>query len=178
MCNVYCCKNWSWEAKTHFNRLMYWTTSAGSIVRAGMDGSNRTTIASYTDSSLNELRGITIDFQSSRLLWVSANGNKIQSSNMNGGGVETILSLPSGSWPIGIGIFGDRIYWTNHNTKTVKSCTKTGQDVKTLYTGASNPMHLAIVPELYPPTVRTNDCEKLSCTKVCVLTPTSSRCLA
>ena len=142
-----------------------------------MDGSDRTTIATYTGSSVNELRGIAIDFQSSRLFWVSANGDKIQSSSMNGGGVETILSLPSGSWPVGIGIFGDRIYWTNNNDNTVKSCTKTGQDVQNLYTGVSSPIHLAIVPELYPPTVRISDCGKRSCIKVCVLTPTSCRCV-
>ena len=157
---------------------MFWTTSGGSIVRAGMDGSDRVTIATYPSSSANELRGITIDFQNSRLCWVSANGNKIQSSNADGGSVETILSLPSGSWPIGIGIFGDRIYWTTHGNYMVKSCTKTGQDVQTLYTGSSSLFHLAIVPELYPPAVRTNHCEKLSCTGVCVLTPTSSRCVS
>ena len=156
---------------------MFWTTSAGSIVRAGMDGSNRVSIAAHTSPSVKELRGIAIDFQSSRLFWVSANGEKIQSSNMDGGDVQTILTVPSGSWPVGIGIFGDRIYWTGHNSKMVKSCTKTGQDVQTLYTGTGSPLHLAIVPEIYPPTVRTNDCEKLSCSKVCVLTPTSSRCL-
>ena len=156
---------------------MFWTKSAGSIVRAGMDGSNRSTITTYTGSSVKELRGITIDFQSSRLFWVSANADKIQSSSMDGGSVETILSLTRGSWPIGVGLFGDRIYWANNGNNIVQSCTKSGQDVRTLYTGTSSLLHLAIVPELYPPTSRTNDCDKMSCTKVCVLTPTSSRCV-
>ena len=154
---------------------MYWTTAGGSIRRAGMDGSNQIMIA---DTGVRELRGITIDFQSSRLLWVSANGKKIQPSSMNGGSVQTILSLPGGSWPIGIGIFGDRIYWTDHNSNFLKSCTKSGQDVQILHSGGGSPRHLAIIPALHPPTARIKDCENLSCTKVCVLSPTSSGCLA
>ena len=114
---------------------MFWTTDYGFIDRAGMDGSNRTVIAVHIPRVERELRGITIDYQSSRLVWVSASGDRIESSNMDGGDDHTILSLRSESWPVGVGIFGDRIYWTNLKSKTVQSSTKTGRYVHTLYTG-------------------------------------------
>lgn len=156
---------------------MYWTAE-GSIFRAGMDGSDRKILTTIPLSGRRALRGITIDFQTSRLLWACADGDKVQSSNMDGGDIQTIITVPSNSWPFGIGMFADRIYWTNYNLKTLSSCTRTGEDYRILYTGTiSSPFHLAMVPALDPPKTRGNPCERQNCTGVCVLTPTASRCL-
>ena len=154
--------------------MMYWTADAGSIVQAGMDDSDPFTIF----SGLRSPRGITIDFQSARLYWTCKGDNTVQTSNMEGKGIRTVIQLPSGSVTYGVGLFGERIYWTNYESKTLQSSTKTGQDVRTLLTGSSAFFRFVVASNFTTPTNRTNPCEGQRCSKVCVLTPTSFSCLS
>ena len=60
---------------------MYWSEYGGSIIKAGMDGSNALEIVTALAS---DPIGIAIDFSSFRLFWVDYLRNKVQSSNMDG----------------------------------------------------------------------------------------------
>ena len=129
-------------------------------------------------SALNHPSGITIDFQDSRLYWTTAYSNRVQSSDMDGNDVETIVQLPKGSRPRGIGYLGGRIYWTCSETQKIQRSTESGDSLRVLHTDTDILYHMVIAPRPDLPRNRTNHCKNRSCTEVCVLTPTSSRCLS
>ena len=155
---------------------MFWTRTErkGSIWRSWMDGTNHTQIA----TGLSGPAGITIDFQDSRLYWVVYYDQRVQSSDMQGQDVQTVVQLPSYSYPTGIGVLGGRIYWTTSNTGKLGSSTKAGQDIQLLHNYTNSLYQMTVVPRLDLPTNRTNHCENRSCSNICVLTPTSCSCLS
>ena len=55
---------------------------------------------------------------------------------------------------------------------------KTGGDVKVLYTHGDDMQHIALITSRPPLTTRVNNCANQSCSGVCVLTPTFYRCLS
>ena len=153
---------------------MYWTRfDAGAIKRAGMDGSNLVTVV----AGLNGPVGVTIDFDSRRLYWTEYDINKIQSSGLDGRDIQLVIQLPVGIDPWGIAILNDRIYWGNWGDNKLQSCTTNGQDIQTLYTETNDIYHVTVVPALDQPTTRKNDCAGRNCSKLCVLSPFSYRCL-
>ena len=155
-------------------RIMYWTRGdAGSIHKAGMDGSSPVTLVSGVQYPV----GVTIDFASRRLYWTEYYSHKIQSSNLDGRDVRLVVQLPSGSGPWGIAVVNNRIYWGNVGNNKLQSCNKTGQDVQTLYTENGDIRDITIVPAPDQPSSRKNDCEGRNCSKLCVLSPSSYRCL-
>ena len=80
---------------------MYWMRySAGSIHRAGTDGSSLLTLI----NGLNHPQGITIDFTSRGLYWTEYYGDRIQSSDLDGRDVQLVVQLPIDSMPWGIAI--------------------------------------------------------------------------
>ena len=154
---------------------MYWTRySSGSLHRAGMDGSNSRTLA----TGLVGPRGMTIDVTSERFYGTERNSFTISSINLDGQGLRSLVQLPTGSNPYGMAVYGDRIYWGKAGDKKLQSSTKDGKDVQTLYTDAQDIHHLVIVPSVEQPANRVNHCVGRNCSKLCVLTPTSYRCLA
>lgn len=154
---------------------MYWSRyqSSGSstIHKAGMDGSNPIIIVRGRD----EPCGIVIDFQSSRLYWADQVGKKIQSSNLDGSGLSTLIQgLPNG--PFGMAVVGNRLFWGHYYSSVVKSSAMTGLDAKVMYNGTVNTRHF-VATNWDLPMNRTNDCEQSACSGVCVLAPTLFRCL-
>ena len=146
---------------------------AGSLHKAGMDGSGTTTI----QTGLDLPRGLTIDFAARRLYWTERTTHRIQTSDMDGGDLRTAVQLPLGSGPHGIAISGDRIYWGNEGDNKLQSSTKDGQDIQTLYVATDDIKKVILVPAGNQATNRSNDCEGRNCSTLCVLTPVSYRCL-
>ena len=122
---------------------------------------------------------VTVDFASRSLYWTEYNGNKIPSSDLDGRGIELLVQLSIGSNPFGIAILSNRIYWGNWGNNKLQSSTKDAQDMQTLCTKTNDIHHLAlaIVPVVDQPITRANDCAGLNGTKLCVLSPSSYRCL-
>ena len=141
-----------------------------------MDGSNVSVIVAH----LNEPKGIAIDFQSSRIYWTVPLDGTVESSDMQGKVIRTVMQFPSGSGTYGIALFGNRVYVTNRLSRTLESFTTEGTDLRVLHkenTDASL-FNLAVIsprPDLLRN--RTNQCENHGCSKVCLLTRTSSRCV-
>ena len=154
---------------------MYWTRfSAGSLHKAGMDGSSPTTLV----TSLGKPVGLTIDFASGRLYWAEWGTNMIKTSDTDGKGLQTAVQLPSGSQPLGIALSSDRIYFGNFGNNKFQSSSRDGRDIQTLHTETNDIHHVMIVPAWNQLTNRPNHCKGQSCSKLCVLTPNSYRCLA
>ena len=173
----------SWPSSQNMNfffRIMFWTTwdSNGTLNRAGMDGANPVILT--TGLSFSE--GITIDFHKSRLYWTCGGfgqDNKIESSDMDGTDMKTVLELPEDSWPWGIILFEDRIFWTNYITRKLENGAKTGQDIRLLHSANKGLHQLVVLPRPNISTNRKNHCENQDCSnRVCVLTPASFKCVS
>ena len=149
---------------------MYWARYlAGSIHKAGMDGSNPITLV----TGLIWPIGVTIDFASRRLYWAEDRNNRIQSSDLHGQDIRLVLQLPVDSWPWGIAAWNGRIYWGNYDNGKLQSANMDGGDMQTLYT-ESKPIHyIAVVPSWDQQTNRKNHCAGRYCANLCVLTPAS-----
>ena len=160
------------------HRTMYFTTHyesirRGSILKAGLDGSDRTVIV----KRLKCPGGITIDRNFSKLFWTDYFAHLIQSSDLNGENVQTIATLRDGPEPWGIAAYNDRVFWGNDKARTVQGADKTGGDIQTIYTAPSSVTHLTWVTKDVPQFSHQNDCDGLGCPNICVLTPTSARCM-
>ena len=143
---------------------MYWTVREGHIMRAQMDGSDPVQVV----TGLGNPVGITIDYDASRMFWTEHTGNKICSSNLDGTDVRPIVPLPSGTVPWGIAVHNDQIYWGNRNTSSLQRSSKSGQDVRTVFTGSS-PIQPLMTSGGNFPTTRRNQCEGHSCANICVI---------
>ena len=154
---------------SNVRRIMYWTTAdfPGSVKRGGMDGSD----VSVIFTGLSYPGGIAIDFPSSRIYWTVGGEDRVQSSDMQGNHVRTVIQLPRDSGTYGIALYANRIYVTTWSTKKLQSFTTAGEDLQELHTDANHLYHVAIIsarPDR--PNNRTNHCENHRCSKVCVLT--------
>ena len=99
---------------------MYWvgeSFSHGAFIRkGGMDGSNPTNLVVGAGDAV----GIQIDFQTRRLYWTNHDCNRIQYSNLDGSGIVTAHHLSKSDKPMGIAIYGDRLYWSYWGGETLK----------------------------------------------------------
>ena len=157
-------------------RTLYWSFSSpvGSINRAGMDGSNPVEII----TGLGSPYGITIDFEKSRMYWAEAGYDRIRSSNMEGGDIQTIVGWGYGSYTYGVTLLQDRLYITAWGWKILYSYSQADKNLRVLYEDTENSLfQVAAVPRQNLPTDRINHCANANCTAVCVLSPTSFACL-
>ena len=140
-------------------RTKYWTKNSFSdnctIWTAGMDGTD----PHVAVSGLKLPYGIAIDLNMSRLYWTEEDMDRIQSANLDGSDTRTIVKL---SGPQGIAVLADEIFWGNWRSHELQSSSKTGGHIRTLHTHARNGVNL---------------CESQNCSKLCVLSPSSFRCL-
>ena len=149
-------------------------SSNNSIIRAEMDGTNR--VPNFIQ--VNAPRGIFIDLVDPRLYWGSPQDKLIQSSDLDGGDIRTIVQLGADSHPQGLAVMADRIYWTDHYTGKLQSSRKNGTEFQTLYEGADRVMHLVVAPTDNRRGNRINPCDQqCSPISICVLKTISSRCL-
>ena len=155
---------------------MYWTRRVGGghtaiVSKGGMDGFNPTDLLGGS----GEVDGIVIDLIGRRLYWSDRTNRRIQSSNLNGGDVMTIHQLQAS--PYGISLLGQRLYWGHRDFNTVQSSsTQAGSDVRVEVVGKSVARHFTAAV-WHSPRHRPNDCKGVSCPGLCVLTPTSYKCL-
>ena len=156
-----------------FCSLIYYTADGThAIKRVGMDGSNPVTLVA---TDLGDARGITTDFKSSRLCWADGSRNKIESSDLQGRDRRTVVKADG---PTGIAVVDGRVYWGEWSGKKLQSSiTAAGEEIITLHTEGKSIYAVTLVPDLNRPLDRINHCVRNSCSKVCVLTATSFRCL-
>ena len=136
-----------------------------------MDGNHVTEII----SGLSYPAGIAVEFDSRRLFWAEYEGNRIQSSNLDGTDVQLVVQLSGNTSPLGIAVHGDRLFWGNVYSKSLQSSEITGQDVRTLYNSTHGIQHLTAAIQ-DPSQTRPNHCEGQECSSgICVLTRNSYR---
>ena len=100
-----------------FDGYLYWTDwgSNPRIEKMKLSGENRHVIVS---SNLIWPNGLTIDFTTSKLYWVDAAVDRIETSDLEGNGRTVFLSVPH---PFGITVYNGYLYWTDWQTRAVAS---------------------------------------------------------
>ena len=157
---------------------MYWTDwgNVPSIVVAGMDGSLPFPII---DTGLNWPNGLALDQGTSRLYWVDAHSDIIETCNLDGGDRRVIKS-DGIRHPFSMDIFADTLYWSDWTAHQIQSCNKfTGENHKTIHTATRDQINgVAVFHAAAQPKNRVNHCRNKPCSHICVLTPSQSfRCL-
>ncbi|XP_033115105.1 low-density lipoprotein receptor-related protein 2-like [Anneissia japonica] len=101
---------------------IFWTDwGTGVVEKAGMDGSHRQVLI----SQLSLPNGLTIDFPTSTLYWVDAGFDALQSSDLNGGNLATVLdSSPFIRHPFALTTFEDQLYWNDWFLRAVVTANK------------------------------------------------------
>ncbi|MED6276189.1 Low-density lipoprotein receptor- protein 2 [Characodon lateralis] len=100
---------------------MYWTDwgTHAKIERATLGGNFRTEIV---NSSLVWPNGLTLDYEEERLYWADASLQKIERSSLSGTNREVIVS--TAIYPFAMTMFGQFIYWTDWNTRSIYRANK------------------------------------------------------
>lgn len=116
------------------NSKMYWTDSSpGEIEMANLDGTGRQTIV----TGLTYPTGLTVDQVDGKIYWTDAvdwaGGGKIQRANLDGTGVEDVISTgllgPDG---VAVDATGGKLYWTDEIAGTVQRANLDGSNVEVL----------------------------------------------
>ena len=131
---------------------MYWTDwgPVAKIERISMCGdlTTRQLVFSKNHSWPN---GLAIDFTISRLFWVDARRETLESSNLDGSS-HTIVLKVIGQHPFSVTIFEDHAYWTDWATETVNRANKfNGKFKDILQTGLHKPMGIAVYHAILQP---------------------------
>uniref|UniRef100_A0A8C3Y834 LDL receptor related protein 4 n=1 Tax=Catharus ustulatus TaxID=91951 RepID=A0A8C3Y834_CATUS len=147
--------------------FMYWTDWGANpkIERAGMDASNRLVIIS---SNLTWPNGLAIDYESQRLYWADAGMKTIEYASLDGSHRKVLIgnNLPH---PFGLTLYGERIYWTDWQAKSIQSADRrTGQFRETLQDNLENLMDIHVFHRHRPPACEVNNG---GCSHLCLLAP-------
>ncbi|CAH1782417.1 unnamed protein product [Owenia fusiformis] len=96
-------------------KYMFWSDVGLSpkIERASLDGSERNILVGLTKGSPNH---ITLDVRMQRLYWTDSILETVTSTDYNGEGKKTIISLPQSNI-FGITLFQDYILWTDQDSQ-------------------------------------------------------------
>ncbi|KAF6104569.1 LDL receptor related protein 4 [Phyllostomus discolor] len=152
---------------------MYWTDwgSSPKIERAGMDASGRQVIIS---SNLTWPNGLAIDYGSQRLYWADAGMKTIEFAGLDGSKRKVLIGseLPH---PFGLTLYGERIYWTDWQTKSIQSADRlTGLDRETLQENLENLMDIHVFHRQRPPVSTPCTVENGGCSHLCLRSPNPS----
>ncbi|XP_004851952.2 low-density lipoprotein receptor-related protein 4 isoform X1 [Heterocephalus glaber] len=152
---------------------MYWTDWGASpkIERAGMDASSRQVIIS---SNLTWPNGLAIDYGSQRLYWADAGMKTIEFAGLDGSNRKVLIGsqLPH---PFGLTLYGERIYWTDWQTKSIQSADRlTGLDRETLQENLENLMDIHVFHRRRPPVTTPCATENGGCSHLCLRSPNPS----
>uniref|UniRef100_A0A452S818 LDL receptor related protein 4 n=1 Tax=Ursus americanus TaxID=9643 RepID=A0A452S818_URSAM len=152
---------------------MYWTDWGASpkIERAGMDASGRQVIIS---SNLTWPNGLAIDYGSQRLYWADAGMKTIEFACLDGSKRKVLIGsqLPH---PFGLTLYGERIYWTDWQTKSIQSADRlTGLDRETLQENLENLMDIHVFHRRRPPVSTPCARENGGCSHLCLRSPNPS----
>jgi len=126
---------------------MYWTSStpSGSMIsRANLDGTNVETLV----TGLLNPSGIALDAVGGKVYWTDIGAGKIQRANMNGTGVEDVItSSVIAPVRISLDLAAAKIYWTEASPADfmISRANLDGSNLEFLFPGLVNPSGIAVL---------------------------------
>ncbi|KAF3856478.1 hypothetical protein F7725_017201 [Dissostichus mawsoni] len=154
---------------------LYWT-DGDNISIANTDGSNRSLLFTSQKGPV----GLSIDFDTEQLYWISSGNSTINRCKLDGSGLEILEGVKGKlTKATALAIMGDKLWWADQGTDQIGTCDKKdGGSWKILRNSTSPMMHMKI----YNETVQkgSNLCSKNNgdCSQLCLPTsPTTRACM-
>jgi hypothetical protein len=124
-------------------RRMYWTNVHGQqgIFRSRLDGSDVETLVT---SGLIAPSGLALHVAGGKMYWTDLETGKIQRANLDGSGVEDLVTGLSEPFAIALDISAGRMVWTDRSTDKIQSADLDGTDQLDLLAGLGEPTALAL----------------------------------
>jgi len=129
---------------------LYWT-SPTKISSMNLDGTGQTVIANLPFTSPQNL---AMDSAQAKIYWTTSAGasqGSIQSANLDGSGVVTLLTNLGNLRGIAIDSAGGKMFWTNVNDSTVHRANLDGSNASTIVSGLNFPQDIAVVQSIPEP---------------------------
>jgi len=123
---------------------LYYTNGSGlssQIGRAGIDGSNQTTLIS---SGLNGADGIRLDVAGGKLYWAEQGGN-IQRANIDGTNVELLVAAGGNPHAVSLDLIAGKVYWTEVAGNRIRRANLDGSNIE-LVTNLNSPDGIVVDP--------------------------------
>ncbi|XP_003224687.3 low-density lipoprotein receptor-related protein 1B [Anolis carolinensis] len=150
------------------NRYMYWVNfeRGGTVVEAaGMDGSDRHVLAVLMTE---EPVGLTLDYITSRLYWISKYKESIETIKTDGTGRYTFPEmLMKDQNPLGLAVFEDWFFWADKGRLIYASHTSPRVSVLLNHSVSA----FTVLHELQQPQSNTAACTPGLCSHVCLPSP-------
>ncbi|XP_029576228.1 low-density lipoprotein receptor-related protein 1-like [Salmo trutta] len=154
---------------------LYWT-DGDNISVANMDGSNHTTLFTNQRSPI----GLSVDYDSEQLYWVSSGNGTISRCKLDGSGLEVLDRMKPGKLikASALAIMGDKLWWADQGTDQIGTCDKSdGGNWKVLRNNTSPMTHMKIYNESMQTSTGINLCSNKNgdCSQLCLPTSPSTR---
>ena len=124
---------------------MYWTSSDG-IWSANLDGTEVKTL--NTDWGASGSRGIALDIAGGKMYWANDWTSTIRRANLDGSGVETLVSGLESPQGIALDIAGGKMYWADEDWGgtggTIQRANLDGTNIEILVSGLESPQGIAL----------------------------------
>ena len=148
-----------------------WDASKPHIGRANMDGSNQKII--LQNPTVQWPNGLTIDFNANRVYWVDAGKDVINSVNLEGEDLKTVLSkVPQLHHAFAIGIHKDLMYWDDWKSKSMYLADKNnGRGIRQIKKSMAGAMDMKVFSKSLR--TGTNSCKPGVCSHLCAPVPKS-----
>uniref|UniRef100_A0A4W5QI25 LDL receptor related protein 1 n=1 Tax=Hucho hucho TaxID=62062 RepID=A0A4W5QI25_9TELE len=154
---------------------LYWT-DGDNISMANTDGSNHTVLFTNQKGPV----GLSIDFDTEQLYWISSGNSTISRCKLDGSGLEVLEGVKGRlTKATALAIMGEKLWWADQGTDQIGTCDKSdGGNWKVLRNSTSPMIHMKI----YNETVQkgTNLCSNNNgdCSQLCLPTsPTTRACM-
>lgn len=131
---------------------MYWAARnicvqpCSKVQRANTSGSS----SSIKDSvqtlvqAVNLGTGVALDVAQGKVYWAATNDNKIQRANLDGTGVEDVVTGLSGPEFIALDLDNSKVYWTEPGAGKIRRANLDGTEVEDSVTGLTKPTGIAL----------------------------------
>ncbi|XP_075055508.1 prolow-density lipoprotein receptor-related protein 1 [Mixophyes fleayi] len=154
---------------------LYWT-DGDNISMANTDGSERQVLFTGHKGPV----GLSIDFIDKKLYWINSGAGTINRCNLNGKGLEVLLTMKSFlGKATALAIMGDKLWWADHASDKMGTCNKKdGSDPRVLRQNTNQVMHMKVYDEEIQK--GTNNCSVNNgdCSQLCLPTsPTTRSCM-
>jgi hypothetical protein len=121
---------------------VYWSSLGGELLYAPVAGcSDGTCIQAIVTPSPGTSAGdLDVDSINGKIYWINPVDGSIQSSDLDGSNVETLLTGLTDPMGIAVDVLGERIYWTDFTNGTIQRAAIDGTLVETVVSGLTHPV--------------------------------------